>query len=323
MAKIIGTGSSMPRTILTNQDMERYVETSDDWIVSRTGIRQRHISDKDENTGDLGYAAGLAALENAGIAPEDLDYILVATTTPHALVPNTSSYIQAKLGAVNAAALDINAACSGFIYGLELADVLLMRKTIKNVLVIGAEVLSKITDFTDRSTCVLFGDGAGAAVLTKGEGLYATLTGADGAKGQCLHTSDFAVRNIIAGDEPSPHLIQMDGKEVYKFAVNILPESVKKVVEEKGHALEDLDWVIPHQANVRIIEAASKRLGIPMEKFFVNIGSTGNTSAASIAIALDDMNKNGLLKKGQKLAMVGFGGGLTYGAVYLEWTKEA
>lgn len=319
MAKIIGTGSYMPKRIVTNKDMEEYVETSDDWIVSRTGIKERHISGAHENTGDLGYEASLRALENAGLDPESLDYIIVATTTPHSLVPNTSSYIQGKLGAVNASCMDLNAACTGFIYGLEVAEGLLHNPRISNVLVIGAEVLSKITDFTDRTTCVLFGDGAGAAVVTKGQGIRGIITGADGTKGECLNTGDFAVRNFHAGNVESAHLITMDGKEVYKFAVNILPEAVKQAVELGMGELSELDHIIPHQANIRIIEAASKRLKIPMEKFFVNIDRTGNTSAASIAIALDEMNRTSRLKAGDKLAMVGFGGGLTYGAVFMEW----
>ena len=319
VARIIGTGSYLPKRIMTNKEMEAYVDTTDEWIVTRTGIRQRHLSDETENTGDLGYEAAEAALHSAGISAEEIDYILVATTTPHALVPNTSCYIQDKLGAVNAACLDLNAACSGFIYGLEVADALLKSDHIHHVLVIGSEVLSKITDFTDRATCVLFGDGAGAAVLAKGDGIMGIVSGADGTKGACLDTRDFPVNNIVAEGSKEPQLIRMDGKEVYKFAVNILPEALKAAVSRGKGNLAQLDHIVPHQANIRIIEAASKRLDISMDKFHVNIQNTGNTSSASIAIALDELSRSGKLVNGQKLALVGFGGGLTYGAVYLEW----
>lgn len=319
VARIIGTGSYLPKRIMTNKEMEAYVDTTDEWIVTRTGIRQRHLSDETENTGDLGYEAAKAALESSGISAEEINYILVATTTPHALVPNTSSYIQDKLGAVNAACLDLNAACSGFIYGLEVADALLKSDHIHHILVIGSEVLSKITDFTDRATCVLFGDGAGAAVLAKGDGIRGIVSGADGTKGACLNTRDFPVNNIVAEGSKAPQLIRMDGKEVYKFAVNILPEALKAAVYRGNGNLAHLDHIVPHQANIRIIEAASKRLDISMDKFHVNIQNTGNTSSASIAIALDELSRSGKLKNGQKLALVGFGGGLTYGAVYLEW----
>ena len=321
VARIIGTGSYLPKRSVTNKEMEEYVDTTDEWIVSRTGIKERHISDKDENTGDLGFEAAKAALEDAGINAEDIDYILVATTTPHALVPNTSSYIQAKLGAKNAACLDINAACTGFIYGLEVAEGLLKSDYINHILVIGSEVLTKITDFSDRATCVLFGDGAGAAVLTKGNGIKGIISGADGTKGGCLHTGDFHVNNILQEGPTTPQFIRMDGKEVYKFAVNILPEALKAAVERGNGKVDELDHIVPHQANIRIIEAASKRLNVSMDKFYVNIEKTGNTSAASIAIALDELNRSSKLKNGDQLALVGFGGGLTYGAVYLEWNK--
>lgn len=321
MARIIGTGSFMPRSVISNIDMEKYVETNDEWIRTRTGISQRHISMEDENTGDLGYGAALLALKDAGIGPMDLDYIIVATTSPHSLVPTTSCYIQGKLGAMNAACFDINAACSGFIYGIEIAESLLEKKDKEYVLVIGAEVLSKIVDFNDRSTCVLFGDGAGAAVLKKGEGIKGIVTGADGTKGAYLNTGDFKVRNILTGPNESDNLLTMEGKEVYKFAVHILPQAIRSSLEKSEMNAEELDHIIPHQANIRIIEAAAKRLGLPMDKFYVNIQNTGNTSSASIAIALDEMNKKGLLKNGDKISMVGFGGGLTYGALTMIWNK--
>lgn len=321
MARIIGTGSFMPRSVVSNIDMEKYVETNDEWIRTRTGISQRHISMEDENTGDLGYGAALEAMKDAGITAMDLDYIIVATTTPHSLVPTTSCFIQGKLGAMNATPFDINAACSGFIYGIELADSLLEKKDKEYALVIGAEVLSKIVDFNDRSTCVLFGDGAGAAVLQKGEGIKGIVTGADGTKGAVLNTGEFKVRNMLTGPNESDHMLSMEGKEVYKFAVQILPQAIRSSLEKSEMNVEDLDHIIPHQANIRIIEAAAKRLELPMDKFYVNIHNTGNTSSASIAIALDEMNKKGMLKQGDKISMVGFGGGLTYGALTMVWNK--
>ncbi len=321
VARIMGTGSYLPRSIVTNKEMEKYVDTTDEWIVTRTGIKERHISQSDENTGDLAYEAAKRALCDAGITAEELSYILVATTTPHSLVPNTSCYVQAKLGAANASCLDLNAACTGYIYGLEVAEALLHLPDMGYILVIGAEVLTKITNFEDRATCVLFGDGAGAAVLSKGEGIKGIITGSDGTKAACLNTGTFGVSNILTGDQPFEHLVHMDGKEVYKFAVNILPEAMKAAVAKGNGNIHELDHIIPHQANIRIIEAASKRLDIPMEKFFINIEKTGNTSAASIAIALDEMNRKSMLKNGDKIALVGFGGGLTYGAAYIEWNR--
>lgn len=321
MARIIGTGSYLPKTVVSNNDLEQIVETSDEWIYTRTGIRTRHISTASENTGDMGFYAALRALDNAGVDPSELDYILVATTTPESLVPNTSSYIQAKLGASGASCLDLNAACSGFIYGLELASALLAAGK-RKVLVIGAEVLSKITDFRDRKSCVLFGDGAGAVVLDSGDSALHVVTGADGAKGACLSTGKFKVENLLVKNAPYTQYIHMDGKEVYKFAVNILPEVLSLAVGKAGEHVTSLDHVIPHQANSRIIQAAAKKLQIPLEKFYMNIVHVGNTSAASIAIALDEMNRKNLLKKGQKIGMVGFGGGLTYGACYLTWAMD-
>ena len=323
MARIIGTGSYLPETAYSNEDMEKIVDTSDEWIYTRTGIRSRHFSNASENTGDMGYFAAKRALENAGVDASEIDCILVATTTPESLVPNTSSYIQAKLGVPGASCLDLNAACSGFIYGLELAGALLQMGQKKKILLIGTEVLSKITDFTDRKSCVLFGDGAGAVVLDNGDNAFHVVTGADGSKGECLSTGTFKVENVLEKSEPYSQYIAMDGKEVYKFAVNILPEVLSEAVKKGGESVSSLDHVIPHQANSRIIQAAAKKLQLPLEKFYMNIDHVGNTSAASIAIALDEMNRKKLLKKGQKIGMVGFGGGLTYGACYLTWTMES
>lgn len=323
MAKIIGTGRALPERVIYNKEFEAFLETSEDWIVSRTGIERRHFAGATENTNDLALAAGQKALASAGVHPQELDIIIVATCTPAALIPSTAAMVQGRLGAVNASAFDINAACTGFIYAMEMAHALLEQGRKTHALIIGAEVLSKITDFTDRSTAVLFGDGAGAAVLRRGEGILSAVTGADGTKDRCLNSGPFPVKNFFT-EAPAAHLptIYMEGKEVYKFAVNILPQAVNTALEEAGLALEDLDMVVPHQANVRIIEAAAKRLGLPMDKFYVNLMHTGNTSAASIPIALDEMNEKGLLKEGMTIALVGFGGGLTYGAAVLRWSTR-
>lgn len=318
MSRIIGTGSYLPRNIVTNDELGNYVETSDEWIVSRTGIRQRAVA-TDENTGDLAYEAAWRALQDAGVEPSEIGYIIVATCSPHSLIPTTACYVQARLGAMNAACFDLNAACTGFIYGLEVANSLLQVMDKKYALVIGAEVLSKIVDYTDRTTCILFGDGAGAAVLTKGEGILSAVSGADGTKACYLHTGDFKVRNFLVGDQPSDNYVIMDGKEVYKFAVKILPKALAEAAEKAGIELNSLDHVIPHQANIRIIDAAAARMELPREKFYVNLDRTGNTSSASIPIALDEMNRKGLLKSGDRVGLVGFGGGLTYGAVIIDW----
>lgn len=320
MARIIGTGSYLPNNVVTNKDLETLVDTSDEWIKTRTGISSRHYAGKDENTGEMGLSAAKKAMAMAKVTKEEISYILVATTTPESLVPSTSAYIQGKLGAKNAACLDLNAACSGFIYGLQVAQGLLSLPGIEKILLIGSEVLTKITDFTDRSTCVLFGDGAGAVILEKGQGIHSVITGADGTQGACLHTGTFKVENPMTKEVMGPQKIYMDGQEVYKFAVRILPEALRQVVAKGGGDLGTLTHVIPHQANLRIIQGAAKKLDMPLEKFFVNIEQVGNTSAASIAIALDEANRQGRLQKGDTLAMVGFGGGLTYGACYMTWT---
>lgn len=320
VAKIIGTGSYLPKNIVTNKDLEKVVDTSDDWIISRTGIRERAFA-TDENTGDLAYMASLKAIEDAGISPEEIGYIILGTITPQSLLGSTACYVQAKLGTVNATCFDINAACTGFVYGLEIAEGLLAISDRKYALVIGAEVLSKIVDFTDRTTCVLFGDGAGAAVLEKGDGIRSVVTGADGTKISALHSGEFKVRNFLAGNQVSDHFIIMEGREVFKFAVRVLPKALSEAVGKAGMKMSDLDHVIPHQANLRIIDAAAAKMELPREKFYVNLDRVGNTSAASIPIALDEMNRKGLLKKGDRLGLVGFGGGLTYGAAVIEWSK--
>ena len=327
LSKISGTGSYLPEKILTNDDLSKMVDTSDEWIVQRVGIKKRHIAADNEAASDLAANAAQAALNNAGVSSMDIDLIIVATLTPDKLLPSTATQVQRKINAKNAAAFDVAAACSGFVYGLTMADQFIKSGFYRNILVIGVEVLSRFTNWQDRNTCVLFGDGAGAAVLSanhsdNGAGLkYATL-GADGFKppewleipagGSALPASkDTMERNL--------HFAAMNGKEIYKFGVKIIPQTINRLLDKNGYTIEDIDLIIPHQANVRIVEAAAKRLGIPKEKFFMNIDKYANTSAATIPIALNDAVQQNRIKKGDKIILIGFGGGLTWGAVLYEW----
>lgn len=323
---IIGTGSSLPDKVVTNNDMEKMVDTNDEWIRTRTGICERRISDENTATSDLSTAAALKALESAGLKPEDIDLIIVATVTPDMAFPSTACIVQKNLGAYNASAFDIEAACSGFVYGLAIAESFVKTGYYRHVLVIGAETLSKITDFTDRNTCVLFGDGAGAVVVSEvpeNYGILSTYIGADGrggdllkmpAGGSRLPASEETVRNRL-------HYIKMDGSEVFKFAVRIMEEAAEKALEKCGMNKEDIDYLIPHQANIRIIDAAVRRLKISNDKVYVNVDKYGNMSAASVAIALDEANRDGFLKDGDIVVLVGFGGGLTWGSAVLRWRK--
>lgn len=320
---IKGTGSYVPENIITNADLEKLVETSDEWISSRTGIKERRIS-IDENTSDLAYQASLRALESAGLSPDDLDLIIVATLTPDAFTPSTACIVQKLLGAKRAAAFDINAACSGFIYSIHIAAQFIKTGVYKNVLVIGSEILSKIVDWSDRNTCVLFGDGAGAVVLSAQDNssIFSVTIGADGAKGEALLCPALPVANPYVKEDCNTSLksfIQMEGREVFRFATSIIADSIENLVKEQSITIEDIKYIVPHQANYRIIDSASKKLNIGIEKFYMNLDRFGNTSSASIPIALDEMNKKGMLSKGDKIVMVGFGGGLTYGAAIVEW----
>lgn len=319
--KITGTGRCLGEKVVSNDDIAMIVDTSDQWISSRTGIKERCIS-IDKNTSDLAVKAATKAIKNSGIDVLDLDLIIVATTTPESFTPSTACLVQAKLGAKNAVAFDISAACSGFIYALNCASKFLDGIKFKKALVVGSEVLSRILDWEDRSTCVLFGDGAGAAVLecTEANGVMDIYIGSDGAKGKCLSTGEFDIDNPFSVKERcSESKLDMAGKDVFKFAVNIIPYSVNKVLEDNSISLDEIKYIVPHQANYRIVESASKRLKLPMERFYINLDRYGNTSAASIPIALDEMNEKGMLNKGDKIVLVGFGGGLTWGSVLLEW----
>lgn len=325
-AGIIGTGSCLPDRIVTNHEMESIVDTSDEWIRSRTGICERRVADENTATSDLSTTAAVRALENAKLKPEDIDLIIVATVTPDMAFPSTACIVQRNIGAVNAAAFDLEAACSGFLYGLAVAENFVMTGYYKNVLVIGAETLSKISDFTDRNTCVLFGDGAGAAVVSEVPeeyGILSTYIGADGKGGDLLKQPAGGSRIPATAEsiQNRLHYIKMDGSEVFKFAVKIMGGAAEKAMEKCGLNKEDIDYLIPHQANIRIIESAVKRLKISNEKVYVNIDKYGNMSSASVAVAIDEANRKGLLKDGDTVVLVGFGGGLTWGAAVLKWKK--
>ncbi len=323
--RIAGTGSYLPERIMTNKDLESIVDTTEEWITSRTGILERRIAAEHENTSDLATAAAKNALENAGIDAADIDLIIVGTITPDTLTPATACYVQHNIGATSALAFDISAACSGFLYAMEIAQRMISDGAFKNALIIGAEKLSAFTNWTDRNTCVLFGDGAGAAVLTRGSettgSILATEVGTDG--------SQTAILNIPGGGSACPTTIEnadqrlaslsMQGKEVFKHAVNAMKRSAEAVIEGAGLSPENIKLVIPHQANLRIIDAIADRLTIPNEKVFVNLQKYGNTSAAAVAIALDEAHRQGKFERGDNIVLVGFGAGLTWAAAAIEW----
>jgi 3-oxoacyl-[acyl-carrier-protein] synthase-3 len=321
---IIGTGSYVPERILTNADLSRMVNTSDDWITTRTGIKERRIAAKDETTSDMAAKAALKAIGQAKISPKEINLILVATATPDMLFPATACFVQKKIGATNAACLDVSAACAGFLFALEIAQQFITSHTHDTVLVIGAEKLTSITNWTDRNTCVLFGDGAGAAVLRHrggAHGVISTHIGSDGQYTDILFMPGGGSRCPITRENVDRNLqtIHMMGKEVYKQAVTAMLNAAKKVLDQAGLSIEDISCVIPHQANVRIIEAIADRLGISRDKMFVNLDRYGNTSAAAVAIALDEANRTGRIKPGDYVLMVVFGGGLTWASTILEW----
>ena len=321
---IVGTGSYVPEKILTNADLSRMVDTSDEWITVRTGIKERRVAAKDENTSDMAAKAALNALEQANIKPEDVDLILVATATPDMLFPATACFVQKKIGAKNAACLDISAACAGFLFGIEIAQQFITSHTHDTVLVIGAEKLTSITNWADRNTCVLFGDGAGAALLQhrgRAHGVISTHIGSDGQYTDILFMPGGGSRCPITKENVDLNLatIHMLGKEVYKQAVTAMLSAAKKALDLAGLTIDDISCVIPHQANLRIIEAIADRLKIPLEKFYVNLDKYGNTSAAAVAIALDEANRSGRIKTGDYVLMVVFGGGLTWASTVIEW----
>ena len=322
---ILGTGSYAPEQVLTNHDLQKLVDTSDEWITSRTGIRQRHIASKEEATSDLATHAARKALEASGISATDLDIIFVATCTPDMAFPSTATLVQENIGAKHAFAMDLSAACSGFIYGLEVARNMLESGRYNTALVIGAEKMSSIVDWQDRTTCILFGDGAGAAILS------ADTTG-HGGLGPCDLGSDGALSELLmvpAGGSRRPvdalvlsersNTIRMAGQEVFKHAVTNMTKTAKRLLSEAGWEPAELNWVIPHQANKRILEAIRTRVGVPEDHVYVNVDQYGNTSAASIGIALDEVARSGKLHPGDKVMLLAFGAGFTWGGMLLEW----
>ncbi len=321
---IIGTGSYVPEKILTNEELSRTVDTSDEWITTRTGIKQRRIAAKDEHTSDMAAKAALQAIEQAKISLAEIDLILVATATPDMLFPATACFVQKKIGATNAACLDISAACAGFLFGVEIAQQFITSHTYDTVLVIGADKLTAITNWSDRNTCILFGDGAGAAILRHrggSHGVISTHIGSDGQYTDILFMPGGGSRCPITRENVDLNLqtIHMTGKEVYKHAVTAMLSAAQKALEQAGLRIEDIACVIPHQANMRIIEAIADRLRIPVERFYVNLDRYGNTSAAAVAIALDEANRSGRIKPGDYILMVVFGGGLTWASTVIEW----
>lgn len=324
---ILGIGSYVPETIVTNHDLENRIDTSDEWIVERTGIRERRVVEAGQATSHLATKAAERALAHAGVSAEEIDLIIVGTVSPDMVFPSVACLVQDNLKAVNAAAFDLTAVCSGFVYGLVTASAFISCGTYKKVLVIGAEALSAITDWTDRNTAVIFGDGAGAVVLgetERGYGLLGFHLGAEGAGGDLLKLPAGGSRLPASAETVAKrlHFTQMDGNEVFKFAIKIMGDAANKALEDANLSPADVDFLVPHQANMRIITSAAKRLGLPMDKVVVNVDKYGNTSAASIPLALDEAVKSGKIQNGDILTLVGFGGGLTWGAAVVKWNKK-
>jgi len=321
---IVGTGAYLPDRVLTNQDLEKIVDTTDEWIHTRTGMRERHIAREDEATSDMSAIAAQRALESAGVDPADVDMILVATITPDMPLPNTACFVQHRIGARKAFCFDIAAACAGFVYGVEIGRQFVASGAINTALIIGGEKLSMVTDWKDRATCILFGDGAGAAVLQARDdtrGIISTVMAADGSLTGPL--------NIPGGGSREPtsprtlenrlHYIKMDGKEVFKHAVRCMCDACVRVLDQAGLTIDDVALIIPHQANLRIIQAIGDRRGAPPDKMYVNVERVGNMSSASIPVALDEAVRNGRLKKGDIVLSGAFGGGFTWGATVMDW----
>ncbi|MBC2580939.1 beta-ketoacyl-ACP synthase III [Clostridium sp. DJ247] len=323
--QVIGTGSYVPPRAITNEDLSRIVDTSDEWISSRTGIKERRISEG-EDTSNMATKAVVKALENSGVVAEDIDLIIVATITPDCFTPSVACMVQSKINAVNATCFDISAACAGLVYGLNIATQFIRTGIAKTALVIGAETLSKIVNWKDRNTCVLFGDGASAVMLKNSqdrEGILAVYSGSEGSKGYTLTCEAAPVDNPYIKEEDETidlnNKIKMDGREVFKFGVRSIIQCTEKLLEHASCSLEDIKYIVPHQANYRIIELAAKKLGISEDRFYLNLNKYGNTSGASVGIALDEMNEKGLINKGDKILLIGFGGGLTYGGLMIQW----
>ena len=320
-SRIVGTGSALPERLVDNATLAaelgaRGVETSDDWIVARTGIRQRYIASPEESSSVLGTRAALAAIETAGLAPGDIDLIIVATSTPDFVFPSTACLVQRALGIVGGAAFDVQAVCSGFVYGLTVADAMIRTGSARHALVIGAETFSRILDWNDRGTCVLFGDGAGAVVLSASDrpGILAAKLHADGRHEAILRTAG----NISHGSITGHPFLTMDGQAVFKLAVGVLDEVARETVAAAGLTVADIDWLVPHQANVRILQATGRRLGLPAEKVIVTVDRHANTSAASVPLALDVAMRDGRIREGHRVMLQGVGGGFTWGAVLVQ-----
>lgn len=323
VTRIIGTGSALPETVVTNDDLAQIMDTSDEWIASRTGIRERRLV-KNETTASLSIEAAKKAMANAGVTADEIDLIIVGTITGDYVTPAAACEVQAGIGADHAAAFDINAACSGFMFALHTAHMYLQGGIYRTALVMGAETLSRIMDWNDRSTCVLFGDGAGAAVIRAEEtqgatGLIAFDQGSDGKKGIFLSCKGRENNNPLAQNPTAYDYVHMNGQEVYKFAVSTVPQSIQKVVKLAGLTIEEIDYFVLHQANIRIIQSVAKRLKVPIEKCPISLDHCGNISAASVPILLDEINQKGMLKKGNKVVLSGFGAGLTWGSAVVEW----
>jgi len=325
---ITGIGRYLPRRVMTNHEIEKMVDTSDEWIVTRTGIKERRIAAPEEASSDLAYAASQEALADAGVTPEQLDLIIVGTATPDMLFPATGCILQDRLGAKQAGAFDLSAACSSWVYAVAVAHGYIASGLAKTVLVAGAETLSKFTNWKDRNTCVLFGDSAGAVVMQACEprsGFLSFYLGADGAGGPliALPAGGSRIPASFESIERNQHFLQMNGREVYKFAVRCIPKAIEEAVQRAHMTIDDVDLFIPHQANIRIIDAAAGRLGQPREKFFINVERYGNTSAASVPVALYEAVHSGRVKVGDTVVLVAFGGGLTWGSCALRWTKPS
>ncbi len=321
---IFGTGMCLPDKVLSNADLEKMVDTSDEWIVSRTGIRERRIAPPDVNTSDLAAEAGRKALEMAGVKPEEVDLLILGTITPDMVLPACACLVQEKVGAKRAAAFDLTAACTGFVYGLTVGWQFIAARQCETVLVIGAETLSRVMDYTDRSTCVIFGDGAGAMVLRPTQGdehrILAACMGSEGnEEAMSIPASGArcpASRETVEGRQ---HFVKMKGNSIFRFAVTTMTEMVERAVEKAGYKVSDIDVLVPHQVNHRILESASEKLNFPMDKMVINIAQYGNTSAGSVPIAFDEAVRNGRIKKGDLVVMVAFGGGLTWGSAAVRW----
>lgn len=316
---IIGTGSFLPPTIIDNNELAKMVKTNDEWIREHTGIVERHIAEM-ETTSEMATNAALAAIDNAGIEPRDIDLILLATLSPERATPSMSCIVQDNIGASNATCFDLNAACSGFVYALQTADAYIRSGLAKTALIIGSETLSKMVDWTDRSTCILFADGAGAAIVTESEnGILSSVTHSDGSKGMALKCKERSTRNFLNKKTEDKHYIRMIGPDIFKFAVRKVPACIDLLLERADVKKEEVTYFVLHQANSRILESVAKKMDVPIEKFPMNVDHCGNTSSASIPILLDEMNRDGMLQSGDLIVLCGFGGGLTWGAHLLQW----